>query len=686
MKTSEQLRKDFIDFWTNAPRNFKEVPNVSLVPNIDSTLLFVNSGMFPLAPYLGGQPHPLGKRLVDIQRCLRTNYDEWIEIGDNRHTLMFEMIGDWSLGDFTKADQIPWILEFWVKICGMDPKRLYVSVFEGDVDAPRDNESIELWQKAFAIYGVKAEFSEDIHNIPKNLTEGENWPYRIFPYSKKKNWWERAHSPGELGGPTSEMFYDMGVIETVDDTYHVNDDSGRFIEIGNNVFMEYKLDSDMKWQALEQKNIDFGGGFERVNMIVQGRKDIFETDIYESVIAKVEELSRKSYKTEGKDNEYTRYFRILADHSRAATFILADGIYPSNKDQGYILRRFIRRLVRYGLKLGIDQDFTKDLAIAVIAKMSYAYPHLKENEAMIIDEIEKEEIKFRRTLDQGLKEFNKIIELIQTLVNRKQLQLDYSKSTLKIYDNVEMNFGQIMFFMYETYGFPSEMFIDELSAWNHIEEEARKLTGSTVVVFPRLNEDEINNLLESFKIEELKHREQSRSGAEQKFKGGLADGSVETTKLHTAHHLLLAAMQKIIDSNIKQRGSNITSERLRMDFNFDRKLTPEEIQDVENFVNTAIESAFAVERIEMPKAEAEQIGAQMEFGLKYPDIVSLYVVGDKETINLKEWNSDKIISKEFCGGPHVSNTSELAEGGKKFKIIEQENVGADIKRIKAKLV
>ncbi len=646
MKTSEQLRKDFIEYWTSSPRNFKEVPNVSLIPNVDSTLLFVNSGMFPLAPYLGGQPHPLGKRLVDIQRCLRTNYDEMIEIGDNRHTLMFEMIGDWSLGDFTKQEQIPWILDFWVQVCGMDPKRLYVTVFAGDDDAKRDTEAIEVWQKAFAKYGVKAEFSEDIHNIPKNLEEGENWPYRIFPYPKKKNWWERAHAPGELGGPTSEMFYDMGFIEKEDESYHVNDDSGRFIEIGNNVFMEYKLNSDMKWVPLEQKNIDFGGGFERVAMIVQGKKDIFETDIYESVIQKVEELSNKQYKSEGKDNEYTKFFRILADHSRAATFILADGVIPSNKDQGYILRRFIRRLVRFGLKLGIDRNFTKDLAIAVIAKMSYAYPHLKENENFIVDEIEKEEIKFRRTLEQGLKHLQKIIQ-----------DQDLRNSNLR-FD------GKQAFDLYETYGFPIEMTLDELN-WS---------------------EDKADQLIADFKVQEENHRTQSRAGAEQKFKGGLADASVETTKLHTAHHLLLASLQKLIDPNIKQKGSNITAERLRMDFNFDRKLTPEEIQKVEELVNKKIEEGLTMARIEMPKDEAEKIGAQMEFGMKYPDTVSVYVIGDKQSIQNKNWNSDKIFSKEFCGGPHVSNTSELAEGGKKFKIVEQENVGAGVKRIKAKLV
>lgn len=641
MKSSEEIRKAFLDFWQESPRNFKVVPNMSLVPNVDSTLLFVNSGMFPLAPYLGGQPHPLGKRLCNLQRCLRTNYDEMIEIGDNRHTLMFEMMGNWSLGDFTKKEQIPWIMELHIERYGLDPKRMYVSVFKGDNDAPRDDEAISIWKEVFRKYGVEAEYSDDITNIPSTIEEGMNWKYRIFPFEKKKNWWERAHSVGELGGPTSEMFYDTGEINVKQEKYHINDDSGRFIEIGNNVFMEYRLDSDLKWIPLEQKNIDFGGGFERIMMIVQNKKDIFETDIYEPVIKKVEELSGKHYKNNGVEYEQTKYFRILADHSRAATFILADGIIPSNKDQGYILRRFIRRLVRYGKKLGIEGNFTKELALVVVERLKDFYPHLKENEFTIIDEIEKEEIKFKKTLDNGLKELNR-------LSNQSEFKID----------------GKTAFYIYQTYGFPLEMTLDELE----------------------VEENLIELITKEFKDEEEVHRLSSRSGAEQKFKGGLADQSEETTKLHTAHHLLLAALQKEIDSNIKQRGSNITADRMRIDFNFERKLTPEEIVRVEDMVNKKIDESLEVVRVEMKREEAENIGAQMEFGAKYPEIVSVYIIGDKVTIENKEWGSDKIFSKEFCGGPHVKNTAEIGEGGRKFKIVEQENVGSGIKRIKAKLI
>lgn len=645
MKTSKQIREDFFKYWTEEPRNFKVVPNMSLVPNVDSTLLFVNSGMFPLAPYLGGQPHPLGKRLVNFQRCLRTNYDEMIEIGDNRHTLMFEMMGDWSLGDFFKKEQIPWILKFWVDICGLDPKRIYVTVFEGDNDAPIDTEAIELWKEAFKQYGIEAELAENITDVPATLEEGNTWKYRIFKYPKKKNWWERAHAVNELGGPTSEMFYDRGVIDVVQDKYHVNDDSGRFIEIGNNVFMQYRLDENLKWQPLAQKNIDFGGGFERIVMIVQGKNDIFETDIYMPIIQEIEELSGKSYKTDNKDNEFTAAFRVIADHSRAATFILADGVSPSNKDQGYILRRFIRRLVRFGKKLGIEQDFTVQIAEVVIETMSYAYPHLEENRNEILEKIVKEEKVFKQTLNKGLK-------IVDT----------FRESGIN---------GKEAFNLYETYGFPLELTLDEL----------------------KVNEEDALTITKEFKKEEEAHRAASRAGAEQKFKGGLADASEETTKLHTAHHLLLAALQKVVDPEIKQKGSNITAERLRIDFNLNRALTEEELRRIEELVNRKINENLDVVRAEMKREDAEQTGAQMEFGAKYPEVVSVYIIGNdlkslgqKPTLNDINQIKENIFSMEFCGGPHVENTSKLAENSKRFRIIKQESSGAGIRRIKASLV
>jgi alanyl-tRNA synthetase len=633
MLTSRQVREAFHSFWSSAPRGCKVVPNMSLVPNVDSTLLFVNSGMFPLAPYLAGQPHPLGTRLCNIQRCLRTNYDEMLEVGDNRHTLMFEMLGDWSLGDFTKEQQIPWIAEFWFKHLGLDPNRFYVSVFAGDETAPRDQLAIDLWKATFRQYGVEAEFCEDIYLLPPSLEQSKGWKPRIFPYGKRKNWWQRADAPGELGGPTSEMFYDTGNPERIQERYDINDDSGRFIEIGNNVFMEYRLSNEMKWVPLQQKNIDFGGGFERVCALVQNKSDIFESDIYYPIIEGVSRICGQPYKTEGKENEYTAAFRVIADHGRAATFILADGVTPSNKDQGYILRRFIRRLVRFGRKLGIEKPFTQQVAEQVIALLSHAYPHLEENRATVLEKINNEELTFIDTLSKGLKELTKI-----------QAQIPAGQTIS----------GEQAFFVYETYGFPLELTLDEL----------------------KIGEVDAKRITQEFTEAEKKHRELSRSGADQKFKGGLADQSKETTRLHTAHHLLLASLQKLVNPEIRQKGSNITAERLRMDFNFERKLSPEEVQKVEALVNEQISAAQPVLRIEMPREKAEALGAQMEFGAKYADLVSVYFVGSEES-----W-----FSAEFCGGPHVGNTQELAEGSKKFKILKQENVAAGIKRIKAGLV
>ncbi len=648
MLNSDQIRKKFLNFWKSPPQDHKEISNASLVPNIDSTLLFVNSGMFPLAPYLAGQKHPSGKRLCNLQRCLRTKYDEMMEIGDNRHTLMFEMMGNWSLNDYFKEKQIPWMLELHVEHYGLDPNRLYVSVWAGDELVSRDNEAIEIWQKAFAKYGINAKFSEDISQIPKNLKEGENFPYRIFPFGKSDNWWQRGEAPGELGGPCSEIFFDTGHIEKPQDNYHINDDSGRFIEIGNSVFMQYKLDQNQNWQPLKQKNIDFGGGFERVVMCIQNKKDIFETDIYEPIINTISEISQKNYKTNNQENNYTKYFRILADHSRAAVFILADGIIPSNKDQGYILRRFIRRLVRYGIKLGIDKNFTKNLSLSVIHRMQKNYPHLKQNQVHILNEIEKEEIKFKRTLNKGLKEIEKLKEKNTKLTGKKA------------------------FYIYETFGFPLEMTLDEFEIQDNIAQIIEK----------------------EFKNEMKKHRELSRKGAKKKFEGGLADKSEKTTALHTAHHLLLSALKKVLGTHVTQKGSNITAERLRIDFSHDKPLTDDQKLEIENIVNNQIRNKLNVIRIEMDKKIAEKIGAEMEFGQKYKDRVSIYFIGDipenfAELIDLED-NDDiinelkkfNIFSMEFCGGPHVKNLKKLYEFGK-FQIIKEKSSGAGIRRIKA---
>lgn len=645
MKSSQQIRQDFFKFWTDAKRGHREIPNSSLVPVGDSTILFVNSGMFPLVPYLGGEPHPLGKRLVNFQRSLRTDSESIEEIGDNRHTLMFEMMGNWSLGDYFKAEQLPWVMELYHEIFGLDIQKLYVSVFRGDDNAPRDEESIEIWQQVFAKYGIEALVSDDPTDVKKNFDNAGNLidakkSYRIFTFPAKKNWWQRGQAPGELGGPDSEIFFDLGTAAELypDPELNINSDNGRFLEVGNSVFIQFKLDDNLKWQPLAQKNVDFGGGFERVVMCLQNKFDIFATDIYQPIIEKIESLTGKKYQqAQGND---LKAFRVLADHSRVSTFIIADGIHPSNKDQGYILRRFIRRLVRFGINLGLEENFTKSLAQVVIDTMKEAYPQLQDNRDDVLATIGKEEQVFRQTLQRGLKELAKI---------------KGQKIT-----------GEELFNIYETYGFPMEMALEELGIASE-SSEAEELTSG-------------------FKTAQKQHQDQSRAGAEQKFKGGLADHSEEVIKLHTAHHLLLAALQKIVDPEIRQRGSNITAERLRIDFNLDRKLTDEEVQQIESLVNEQIVKELPVQRVEMPREQAEKIGAQMEFGQKYPDTVSVYFVGLHPDVDPTKATKTDYFSAEFCGGPHVVNTKEIGVGGKTFKILKQENVGAGIKRIKASLV
>ena len=637
---SDEIRNAFFEFMTDSIRNHVEIPNISLIPINDPTILFTNSGMFPLVPYLSGEPHPKGKRLCNFQRSFRSASKDIAEIGDNRHTSMFEMMGNWSLGDYFKEKQIPWVFELYTKYFGLDPERLYVSVWGGDEVVGRDDVSINLWKDVFKKHGIDAEFSDDITNIPDDLETGRKHKFRIFPYGKSDNWWQRGEAPGELGGPSSEIFYDLGQIAVEQDVYHINDDSGRFIEIGNSVFMEYKLDENMNWQKLSQRNVDFGGGFERVVMCSQEKTDIFETDLYVPIIEKVEKLSGKSYKDNGKDNEFTSSMRILADHARASSFIIADGIIPANKDQGYILRSLIRRMIRTSRKLEMNSNFTRELAISVIERMQTYYPHLKKNESSILNELEKEEIKFAKTLDKGLKELQK-----------------YTGMGIRIT-------GKDAFYIYETYGFPIEMILEELT--------------SSIANDPGdYSEKDVEEIMKMFNSELESHKAQSRAGADKKFKGGLADQSERTTALHTTHHLLLAALQNVLGKHVKQRGSNITSERLRIDFLHNEKLTPEILQEVEMLVNQYIESNITIEKVTMPKSEAEKIGAEMEFGKNYGDLVTVYFIKNLE-------NGDH-ISKEFCGGPHVENIEQIRSQGF-FKILKEESSGAGIRRIKATLL
>jgi alanyl-tRNA synthetase len=690
MKTTSEIRQMFLDFMKS--NHHTEVANASLVPVNDPTVLFTTAGMHPLVPYLLGQPHASGSRITNVQRCVRTNDIE--EVGDTTHLTFFEMLGYWSLGDYFKKEALRISFEFFTseKYINLDPNRIYVTVFEGNENIGMDEVSINTWKEIFDNVGIKAEVWNRQDFTQHNL--------RIFPLNKKENWWGPAGETGPCG-PDSEIFYWRGEGKPDFNKFVPWDDSGMFIEIGNDVFMEFNKNKTGELEPLKSKNVDFGGGLERITAIYNFRDkngvlgmqySVYDIDIFQKIISKIEEISEKKYSPTDEINEQTSAFRVIAEHSRSATFILADGIYPANKDQGYILRRIIRRMVRHGKKLGIVKTFTKELAQCVVETMGDYYSHLVENADFIMKQIEKEELKFMRTLDNGLRNFTKLFQKLDTTEVHKSSRIDYSSINFE-FEGKSYGLGEWMFYFYETYGFPPEMFLEELDTFIYTLRKKGYSNEDYEKIFPKLDEKTKLALIEEFNQAETQHKANSKAGAEQRFKGGLADASVETTKLHTAHHLLLASMQKLINPEIKQRGSNITAERLRMDFNFDRKLTEEEVVNIENLVNEQIEKSLIVQRLEMPKSEAEKLGAQMEFGQKYPDVVSVYIIGPDltkiETENISIPNIEIIkqaFSIEFCGGPHVSNTSELGAGGKKFKIIGQESVGAGLRRIKAALV
>ncbi len=627
--TVNEIRAKYLAFFE--AHGHVVIPSASLIPQSDPTTLFTGSGMQPLITNLLGAPHPLGLRLTDSQKCFRA--DDIAEVGDNRHITFFEMLGNWSLGDYFKKEQLPWIFSFLTDEIKLDPEKLFVTVFIGDENnkIPRDTESAEIWKELFSKKGITAKdvlIGSEADGYRLGMQGG-----RVFYYDAKKNWWSRAGVPeqmpaGEPGGPDSEIFYDFGTPHDIKygPECHPNCDCGRFLEIANSVFMQYLKQPDGSFTKLPKQNVDFGGGLERIAMVSLGKPDMFEIDTLRDPIELLELHSQKAYD----DSRYQRSFRIAADHIRGAVFMIAEGIRPSNTERGYILRRLIRRAAQHAAKLDIGGERPEDSmlvrsAILVTEKYKQAYPELDSEEAFetIRDEIWKEEKQFAHTLERGMKEFEKIAAT----------------------GHIEPNEA---FMLFTTYGFPFEMTL-----------EIARERGIDV------DED-------GFKSEMKRHQELSRAGSEQKFKGGLADHSEKTTRLHTAHHLLLAALQEILGTNVKQRGSNITQERLRLDFSFDKKMTPEQIAAVEKIVNQKIKESLPVERVTMPKGEAETLGAQHEFGAKYPDTVSVYFIGPRENA----------FSIEFCGGPHVSNTSELIGT---FKILKEEAVASGIRRIKAVL-
>lgn len=583
--TARELKKKYIDFFVK--RGHKLLPNASLIPEDDPTTLFISAGMQPLVPYLLGEAHPLGKRLVSLQKCLRTGDIE--EVGNVFHNTFFEMLGNWSLGDYWKKESLTWSYEFLTKILGLNPKRFHVTIFKGDETAPRDEEAEKIWLSL----GISKE--------------------RIYPLPKEDNWWEAGETGP--GGPDSEIFYDIGKPACGPDC-RPGDNCGRFFEMWNNVFMQFNRKEDGTYESLKQKNVDTGMGVERTTAVLEGKDDIYQTELFSTLINQIEELSSKKYQG---DNQ--KPIRIIADHLRAATFAIGDGVVPSNVEAGYIVRRLIRRAIRYGRALQVNKPFLNGIAKEVIKQYSDEYSYLEKNKYEIIRELTLEEGRFNKTLERGLKEFKKI---------RNKLAHGGKIS------------GKEAFFLYETFGFPLEL-----------TQELAKEHSLTVDVL------EFSRALE-------RHRKISRAGMETKFAGGLADHSAAVTKLHTTTHLLHQALRDVLGTHVRQVGSNITPERLRFDFTHPKKLSELEIKRIERLVNEQIKADLPVKMEMMSLEEAKKIGALAFFVEKYGGKVKIYSIGD--------------YSKEVCGGPHVSSTGKIGS----VKIVKEKAIGAGRRRIYAK--
>jgi alanyl-tRNA synthetase len=625
--TAQEIRKAYVDIFVE--RGHKVIPRAQLVPYNDPTTLFTGSGMQPLIPYLLGEPHPEGTRLVDSQTCLRAQDIE--EVGDNRHTTFFEMLGNWSLGDYFKKEQIPWLFEFLTDLVGLDPTKLYVTCYAGneDLGIPKDNEAAKLWASLFDKKGIEAKqvvIGSEADGYAKGMDDG-----RIFFYDGKKNWWSRAGDEastpiGDPCGPDTEVFYDFGTPH--DDKWgancHPNCDCGRFIEIANSVFMAYKR-AGSGFEPLAKPNVDFGGGLERIAVAAMDDPDVFKISLLKPVIAKLEEISGKNYES------HTESMRVIADHLRAAVFLAVDGVTPSNKEQGYVMRRMVRRAIRFAFELGVEQNFLETI-VPVIADLYHAdFPEVAESRDKVIEILVTEEKVFRQTLRKGINEFSRLAG--------KELS------------------GEVIFKLYDTYGFPVEL----------SKEEAFKrdinLSGDADKEFERLMAEQ---------------RQRSQTASKGVFKGGLGGHSMQHKKYHTATHLMYQALRDVLGDHVVQNGSNITEERLRFDFSHPEKMTPEQISRVEDIVNEQIAKDLKVTFDEYPtKVAIEEKGALGQFGDRYGDTVKVY--------SMKADNEDKPFSFEICGGPHVDHTAQLAEGGKKFKIIKEESSSAGIRRIKAVL-
>ena len=622
---TQEIRQKYLEF---CQRNGHAIiERAPLILHNDPTTLFTGSGMQPLLPYLLGQDHPQGTKLADSQTCLRAQDIE--DVGDNRHTTFFEMLGNWSMGEYFKRQQIEWFFEFLTEIVGLDPHKIYVSCFIGDEknNIPRDDEAAQIWQEVFAKKGIEAKIIEldSAENGDRLGMQGG----RIFFYNDKENWWSRGggidSTPiGDPCGPDSEVFYDFGE-QHHDASFgqaHPASDSGRFMEIGNQVFMQYRRLDDGSFEPLKRKNVDFGGGLERIAAAAIDSPDVFKISLLQPIIKKLESLSGKEYDT------HTASMRVIADHLRAAVFLAVDGCVPSNKEQGYVMRRLLRRAIRYSFDLGIEQNFLEEV-VPVIADLYEAdFPEVKENREQIIAVLVKEEKAFRQTLRKGLRQMQHYID-----------------------DGLT---GEELFMLYDTFGFPVELSTEEAY------KQGIKLS---------------DNWRAEFDARMAEQRQRSKTARKGQFSGGLEGHDPIHLKYHTATHLLGAALRKVLKApDLQQHGSNITAERLRFDFNHD-KLTLEEKQAVEDQVNAWIDADLPVSFAVYPTDEALKMGAIGAFGERYGDEVKVYSIGE----------GDNIVSFEVCGGPHVEHTGVLAEGGKRFKITKEESSSAGIRRIKAVL-
>lgn len=640
---AQEIRAKYLQFFQE--RGHKVIPRAPLVPQNDPTTLFTGSGMQPLLPYLLGQEHPEGIRLTDSQTCLRAQDID--EVGDNRHTTFFEMLGNWSLGDYFKVEQLPWFFEFLTDVVGLDPSKLYVTCFIGDEsnNIPRDTESAEIWTKLFESKNIdskQVEIGSEEDGANKGMQDG-----RIFYYDASKNWWCRAGKIGDMpagepGGPDSEVFYEFDFIPH-DPKYgelcHPNCDCGRYMEIGNCVFMEYVRTED-GFEKLPKQNVDFGGGLERIAAAALNSPDVFKISLLQPIIAKLEQISGKAY------DSHTESMRVIADHLRAATFLAVDGIVPSNKEQGYVMRRLVRRAIRYAFELGVEQNFLEQIVPVIADLYAEDYPEVKANREKVVEVLIKEEKAFRQTLRKGLQTLPKILSSSADFSAMSESNKKY------VVD------GDNIFTMYDTYGFPAELTVEEAfrQGWD-IDEKWK----------------------ETFGLLMNQQRERSQTAAKGTFKGGLGGQTEQHKKYHTATHLMYQALRQVLGDHVVQHGSNITEERLRFDFSHPDKMTPEQIKQVEDIVNEQIDKDLKVSFQEYPtKIAREEMGALGAFGDRYGDTVKVYkMIAD---------GADKPFSFEICGGPHVDHTGQLGEDGKRFEILKEESSSAGIRRIKAVLI